>query len=478
MKKSGFTLMELVVYMAIVGIVVLVAGEAFSNSTKFRVRTQNMLKSTAEAENVAALFKEDVSQMGAKSSKEAGNADGGESYGDKFSDVNVLVYMDPNNSDAAKRDSSSFFIAKKDDKNDSLLFRRMRYDASGHYEAVEEIGWYVKDNKLMRSCRLLAKKAGFSRSDDEPCADVGAEPSVVVMAEADSIGFIALPAMPSDSIENLDELDDEQIFPPNGDDEFRLVARFVGETEYESVQIVNSAGERNEGGSSQTLSGFYSNYDEKTTVKSDVRLNQVFVIRNESSAKATDSWRNNCENYGLKKGDGKDIVYVPDQEYEVSFTIPAPTSEKNQILTFVPGKDHFSAGFRSTSDGEIPKKNGVPLVDDFLFYPPLSTGASVPDGKHAIRFTVPDTLKKACFAFTFVFYSPLVALGNLTIEDFKIRKIANRNKFKDGFDGKVENKKFLKQRIKAVRLSLVLKRKGETGNSTLVVSVPSNGPSD
>ena len=476
--KKGFTLMELVVYMAIVGIVVLVAGQAFSNSTKFRVRTQNMLKSTAEAENVANLFKADVSQMGAKSSKEAGNADGGESYGDKFSEVNENVYMDPNNSDATKRDSSSFFIAKKDDGNDSLLFRRMRYDASGHYEAVEEIGWYVKDRKLMRSCRLVAKKAGFSLSDDDPCAAMGKEANVVAMTEADSEGFVALPATPNNPADDLDDLGDEQIFPPNGNDEFRLVSRFVGETDYESVQIQNASGERNEGGSSQTLSGFYSNYDAKTTVKSDVHLNQVFVIRNESAAQVTDSWRNNCENYGLKKGDGTDIIYVPEQEYEISFTIPAPTSDEDKILSFVPGKDHFSVGFRSASNGEIPKKNGVPLVDDFLFYPPLATGAGIPDGKHAVRFTVPDTLKKACVAFTFVFYSPLVAMGNLTIEDFRIRKLANRNRFEEGFDAKVENRKFLKQRIKAIRLSLVLKRKGETGNAILVVPIPSNGPSD
>ena len=38
MNKKGFTLIELVVYMAMIGIVVLIAGQAFSDSTKFRVR--------------------------------------------------------------------------------------------------------------------------------------------------------------------------------------------------------------------------------------------------------------------------------------------------------------------------------------------------------------------------------------------------------------------------------------------------------
>ena len=70
MKKSGFTLMELLVYMAIVGIVVVIAGEAFSNSTKFRIRTDNMIKSSHEAEELASLLKADVQQTGAKYSKE------------------------------------------------------------------------------------------------------------------------------------------------------------------------------------------------------------------------------------------------------------------------------------------------------------------------------------------------------------------------------------------------------------------------
>ena len=76
--KSGFTLMELIVYMGIVGIVVVIAGQAFSNSTKFRIRTDNMIKASQEAENVATIFKEDVSQMGAKSSKEDGVAGRGD----------------------------------------------------------------------------------------------------------------------------------------------------------------------------------------------------------------------------------------------------------------------------------------------------------------------------------------------------------------------------------------------------------------
>ena len=104
--KSGFTLMELLVYMAIVGIIVVIAGEAFSNSTKFRIRTDNMIKATQVAENVGMLLKDDLAQMGAKSSLESVGA----STSDYF-DVSHIsdVYMDPDNAIDLKKDSSWLF---------------------------------------------------------------------------------------------------------------------------------------------------------------------------------------------------------------------------------------------------------------------------------------------------------------------------------------------------------------------------------
>lgn len=48
-RASGFTLIELMVYIALLGGIVLIAGQAFSDSTKMRVRTQSMLQASETA---------------------------------------------------------------------------------------------------------------------------------------------------------------------------------------------------------------------------------------------------------------------------------------------------------------------------------------------------------------------------------------------------------------------------------------------
>ena len=120
--------MELLVYMAIVGIVVVIAGEAFSHSTNFRIRTDNMIKATQEAENVAMLIKEDFSQMGAKSSLE-GIVEGGN---DQFSEVKKLVYMDPDNATVDSRDSSSFTMMWQ-----KILLRPMIWTARQQFRRLK-----------------------------------------------------------------------------------------------------------------------------------------------------------------------------------------------------------------------------------------------------------------------------------------------------------------------------------------------------
>ena len=89
MKKSGFTLVELMVYIGIVGVVVIVAGQAFSNSTKMRVRTESMIKANATVEEAGMLMQEDVAQMGAKSALVTNNYDRSDETFESS-----IVYMD------------------------------------------------------------------------------------------------------------------------------------------------------------------------------------------------------------------------------------------------------------------------------------------------------------------------------------------------------------------------------------------------
>ena len=241
--------MELMVYIAILGIVVLIAGQAFTDSTRFRIRTQNIIKATQEAENVATYFKSDVSQMGAKSSKEETIAGGD----DKFSDVYNEVYMDPANSVEEKKDSSSFKIETQDGF-DKLTIRRVRYDANGHFNAVEEIKWYVESNILHRSCQILEKKDGLTLSADDPCADINKEPEGIEMATGVQ-KFEVHAARPGVNTE------EQQYFPPNDETEFLLFPR-VGDINYVTMLVSNTSGELNKGGDGAILSQFFSNYDQ------------------------------------------------------------------------------------------------------------------------------------------------------------------------------------------------------------------------
>ena len=454
--KKGFTLMELMVYIAIVGIVVIVAGQAFSNSTKMRVRTQSMLKASEVAENVATLFKEDVAQTGAKSAMEAGTTDNGNNFGA----VHASVYMNPSSSSNA--DSSSFLISTNSNQSD-LTIRRMRYDANGHYQAVEEVRWYVNQGKLIRSCKLVEKDASLTVTDDDPCGKVNEAAKEVEMAEGVAT-FTVEAAKPGAEVAS------EQVFPASdAAGAFKFVSR-TGDFKYVALAAKNTnTNEPNVGGTSITLTDFVTNYDfgtEGLVDESNRKLNQIFAMENVVS---TGVWTEDC----------KKIILDEQQEYEISFDIgslggSASDETVARSLSFVPGVDHMSVGFRSVTTGDFPKKDGVKLVEDYLFFPPLDASSS---GKRSMRFTVPQKIENVCLAFTFACYSPLVHYGKLKIENLKLKKVAGANyKFEDGYSP--ESHKGDKKNIKALKLTLKIERNGEGGGGEIVVPIPSNGPSD
>jgi prepilin-type N-terminal cleavage/methylation domain len=108
MNKRGFTMVELMVYLAIVGIVVIIAGRAFSNSTSMRMESESMIKANQESENLGVLLRDDFAQMGAKTVLDSVGING--SHG-KMKIVSA-VYMD---TAGIYKDSSSFkyFPGKK-----------------------------------------------------------------------------------------------------------------------------------------------------------------------------------------------------------------------------------------------------------------------------------------------------------------------------------------------------------------------------
>lgn len=450
----GFTLMELMVYIAIVGIVVIVAGQAFSNSTKMRVRTQSMLKASEVAENVAALFKQDVAQTGAKSSMEAGTTEAG----NNFDAVHTSVYMDPTPGSCSSADYSSFRISASSNQSD-LTIRRIRYDANGYFQATEEVRWYVEGDKLKRSCKLVEKKSGLTITDDDPCADVNGTPKEAEMAEG--IASFAVEAAEPGVLEA-----NEQVFPAaDAAGKFDLYPR-TGDMKYVGLTVDNPHG------LSVTLSDFFSNYDiEKQQVIEETsrKVNQVFARKNETITGTAPVWSSICQKITLSEG----------REYELSFVVEPPggsTESANRSLSFVPGVDHMSVGFRSTETGDFPRKNGAKILDDFLFFPPLD--ATKGGGKRSMRFTVSETLSDVCLAFTFACFSPLVYQGRVSISNLKLKQVASTSYvFNDGGYA-TEAHKVEKKNIKALRLKLKISRNGEGGNTEVIVPIPSNGPSD
>ncbi|WP_407447509.1 type II secretion system protein J [Fibrobacter sp.] len=455
-SQAGFTLMELLVYMAIVGIIVLVAGEAFSNSTKFRVRTQNMLKATQEAENVATLFKADVSQMGAKSSmtKSSSGEDTFEEYKSCTAGQTDCIYMDPNNATDNDKDFSSYKIESVEGStNDKLTIRRIRYGVDGEYQAIEHVEWYETNKILKRSCRVLRKATGYTLPAGEPCSDgATAAEKPIDIAEGVEV-FKVYPGIPTirSNADNAAHRE-EQIFPPGGSDEFSLIPHDA------DGNIVEPTTPPTAGGSSVTLSGFAKNRstDDQSITANGQKKNEFYVATNEDHG-TNPSWSSNCNPFSLESG----------VEYELSFSM-VHVSTTDGMQLFVAGRDHMAVGFRNNSDGAE-----IATLDDFLFYPPTNENSQ---GARTMRFTAQQNVQNACMVFTFATYSPEVSSGTVTISNLKFRQVAGPNYT---FNETLLTKD--KKNVKALKLELEISRggknnqKGETGKTKIIVPTPSNG---
>ncbi|SIO26477.1 prepilin-type N-terminal cleavage/methylation domain-containing protein [Fibrobacter sp. UWB11] len=464
--KAGFTLMELMVYMGIVGIIVVIAGEAFSNSTKVRVRTDNMIRANQDAGNIASIIKEDVEPLGTKSANATGST--------SFTFSGKRIYMDPDNADGDKRDSSSFRI-ESSGGNSVLTFKRTRYnEETGAYQAIDSIRWYVEDRILKRSCITIEPASGFALPDDDPCVTSGNEPNPVEMVP--NVSAFNVEAAQPGALEGA-----TQIFPASGSSQYMLFPRLDASGEYDRTFVsFNTANETNEAfaaGTAITLSGFFSNYKNQEDnlenaiyAEGDQRVNQAIAINPSDYLDA--DWKTQCAEHGV-------MNFGPDTVYEISFEVTSQ-ADKDRSINFVPNKDHMSVGFRKSTGGYA-MSHGHIILPDFFFYPPNAADGA---GKRVMRFTVPEHVGSVCLAFTFAFYSPLVASGLVTIKDLKVTQVATANYKFSGFNSEASSNIKEKKKVKALKLRLQISRgaknggSGETGNVDLIIPIPSNGTGD
>lgn len=431
MNKHGFTLMELMVYMAMIGIVVIVAGRAFSNSTKVRVESESLIKANHESETLGSLLRDDIAQMGTKSTVDSTKA------GELRSGLEIKeeVYMD-----AANGDSSSFnYFRAKEDPNaaekklitDTLVMRRVQYDSDGKFKRVEEITWFVNnDSVLNRSCKSLTE------SDDPACPEGKAFPVEIARKISK---FEITPSTP--------ELKGgpKTLFPVNEDKRFRLISR--SDPIFNVVDVsISPSGEAKSFG----ISGFNSNFREDDQPVTSPVSHQVFV--------------GNAGETGSSYVDCKRFNFLKDKTYEFTFKTPYSADDSRM---FKSGKDHFSVGCRVVKDNEVSPCNGI---HDVLIFPPQSKRS--PDS-HKMQFTPTSDVNSACLAFTMAFFSPTVGSGRFYIANLELREVANGNY---AFDHDYELKTEDKANVRAFKVDLEMKRNGVAGQTLVVVPVPSNGP--
>lgn len=424
MNKKGFTLIELLVYMAIVGIVVIIAGQAFGDSTKVRVRTQNMLKATKEAENVGVMIRDDMAQMGAKVAKDGSD--------------NVVLWKTAC-MDTAHGDISSFNLKANAVKanNDSITFRRMAYREDKALR-IEEVSWYVNSKKLYRSCKTV-----FGTEDPLYCP-LSKVNTVEIASDVEE--FVVTPAQPGLLGGN------DTLFPVS---DLNKSFRFVQMSGNDSVVALSVSPE--EGGVNITLSGFATNYrgEGNEASEGDVKnfYHQLFL--KETGDDAAD-WKQ-CKKFKFAK----------DSTYEISFTMPF---NEDHSRMFQAGKDHFSVGIRRVEGSHLLVMDDVP---DFFFIPPISKDGV---GERKMRFTPhAENIVDACIAFTFANYSPSVGAGSINIGNITVTKIADKNySFTNSFRTSALSNTD-KANVRAFQVRLKLKKGGEEGESLITAPVPSNG---
>lgn len=418
--KRGFTLIELLVYMGLIGVIVVIAGQAFSDSTKFRVRTENMLQGTTEADNLSQMIAEDLSQMGAKFVLNDGS-----------NKLETDVFYDDANSD-----HSSFALNAS--KNE-ISFKKLVYDKNGVAEYSQLIKWRLDGKTLYRSCQSLEIKSTSISSypPDCPHKDEG-EPFEVLIS--DKVEEFSL--TPGRRLQDADfKTDAASYYPSKGyfamGNNFALAPRVgAGFMRIESVAS----------GSNVALSQFSSN------TGSEKVASQLYLLDGNPTGGDFD-WKK-CVKFSFE----------PYKTYAIAFQLVAFASNANPnfMRDFLPGTDHISIGLRK------PDGNVIPYAPDFMVYPSESND----DYNRYVEFSVPQRTDDVCLAFTIALFSPLVWKGSLTVSKFAVTL---RDEAEYSFVDFNLNDKEEKKKVKAFNLDLALKYGKETSRIKKMIPTPDNG---
>jgi hypothetical protein len=464
--------------MAIMGFIIIVAGRVFSDSTKMRVRSQNMIKNSEEVGRVSNLIKEDMSQMGVKA--------WGQSVNNEYAVYNVgknnpKIYWNAT-STPGTGDSSSYALKHNKRANetfrDSIAFRKAAFDEQGRFLGIREIIWKVtNDSLLLRRCATIHKCA--ASPSNAVCGPIDNDlvvcPEKTSAKDADSVliaknitNFNIIPSKPGMAGNTTDTLFGKST------DKFRLLSRTPSTGDIKEITNIDPGT-----GTETTVSNFAQNNTE--TGKSH---NQLYL----------------SEYLKTDYKDCKKLTFIKDETYAIEFKMPfsiLSTAADSQLVLnstqFVPGRDHLAIGLRTAGVVSPTPPPGAPK--DILFYPAQSAEAA--DLARHIEFSVSQNLE-ACVAIIMAYYSPTVSTGQfsgaggkLKFSNFKIFRKADETfnfpKSASDADYGTEAITNLTERIKqktnakAFELILEIENKGEkSGTSSskgkgMVIITPNNG---
>ena len=413
--KRGFTLMELMVYCGLIGIIVLVAGQAYSDSVKFRVRSEAMVKSSSEANAAATLLQEDLSQMGAKASFEEGNA-----Y--KYNDAALNDATDKASYDLVKNYRGSAGL-------DSISFKRVVYDNEGKADFVQRIAWVAKEQKLYRECETTELISGKAAPADCKKLESGL-PEQVLIASNSVTKFSLNPGKRLQDAANCPSTDVSAGC-------FKSGALFT-------LASSDKSGTRRLNIKKDTISGFFNNNN-----SNDNYYSQLYLLQNEI---INPNW-NECTLF----------TFEPNITYAVSFNmyVPSKIGYVNYMRNFQAELDHIGVGFRGQDGNPV-----AGVGDDFLVYP--SQQDDVEDGYRYFEFSFREQVQ-ACLTFTFSFYSSHAAEGYIVLSNVGIFP---RDEASYDFSVDPDTDKDLH---KAFKLELSVNNRGEVTQIERLIPTPNNG---